>query len=254
MRLVVQALQHFLDRGVVKIKADITWDGISYWTMQTSADALYKTLPHINQSTYINGQTNELPQEIMPLAIMFVEENEHGFIEHMHITVAALFRAFALIMQDKAGKIIILPSTLKQTVAQINVLSIHEKVLIEQANLVKRPFANHIECTRNHLNGIGFLRIKVSHIITAKNSAVGEKRTQTGHLAETGKGSGQSSAAFRSETSIGMKHAHTSGTHIGMRVKEIETHTQSVFRHNGIGIQQQDIFARAFPDGKIVGA
>ena len=50
------------------------------------------------------------------MAVMFPEKDQHGLIEHMHITEITLLGGSAFIVNDGIRKIPILPLTLQQTV------------------------------------------------------------------------------------------------------------------------------------------
>ena len=190
----------------------------------------------------------------MAWAIMLVEENEHGLVEHVHIAETALHRTFSLVMQDGAGQVIVFPSSLQQTVAEVYVLAIHEKVLVEQSYLVERLSPHHVEGTGNHLDGIGLIRIEIAHVIAAKKAAFGKKRPQSRHLAEAREGCGQSPAALGGKAAIRIEHAHPHGTHRGTGIQKIQTAAQGVLSHQRVGIEQQHILARALAYRLVVGA
>ena len=61
---------------------------------------------------------------------MLAEEDEHGIIEDVNISEARLLRTLALVMQDAHGEIPVLKATFQQSIAEVDILAIHKKVLV----------------------------------------------------------------------------------------------------------------------------
>ena len=68
------------------------------------------------------------------MTIVLAEKDEHGFIEHMHITERRLLGAFSFIMKDMLRHIPVMITTLQQTVTQVDILSIHKEILIKDSD------------------------------------------------------------------------------------------------------------------------
>ena len=61
---------------------------------------------------------------------MLAEEDEHGIIEDVNISEARLLRTLALVMQDAYGEIPVLKATFQQSIAEVDILTIHKEVFV----------------------------------------------------------------------------------------------------------------------------
>ena len=69
---------------------------------------------------------------------MFTGEDDHRVVKHENIVQAALFRAFAFIMNDpRFGEIVVLITCLGDAVRKVDIFAIHKELLIEQAGFIK---------------------------------------------------------------------------------------------------------------------
>ena len=83
-----------------------------------------------NGSTGIDGSPDRETQEQRHTRIMLAEEDEHRLIEDMHIAETGFLRALSLIMQDIQRQKIVVITALQHTIGKVDILSIHEEILI----------------------------------------------------------------------------------------------------------------------------
>ena len=61
---------------------------------------------------------------------MLAEEDEHGIIEDVNISETRLLRTLALVMQDAYRQIPVLKAAFQQSIAEVDILTIHKEVLV----------------------------------------------------------------------------------------------------------------------------
>ena len=110
---------------------------------------------------------------------MLLKEYQHGLIEYMHITVIRLLRRFALIMDDGVRQIPVLPPTLQQTIREIDILTIHKEIFVEQPDSLQCLMAQQAERPAHHLN---LARLVNPSIFRAATQGVGTARRDSGAL------------------------------------------------------------------------
>ena len=100
----------------------------------------------------------------------------------------------ALIVQDGRGDIPVLIPSLAQAVTKVDILAIHEEVLVEESYAVECLTPQHAEGSADDIDAHGLIPRQEAEIVAAKASALGKARAQAGHLVERGHGGGQTAA------------------------------------------------------------
>ena len=139
---------------------------------------------------------------------MLLEEDEHSLIEDVYILERRLLRALTLVMKDLDRQVPIMVSPLEQSVRQVDILAIHEKILIEQPHLVDGRTAQHAVSATHHLDLSRFVPRQITHVITSEPPALGEMLAQSGHLVERGHGGRQTTSRLKGPRAISLHHAH----------------------------------------------
>ena len=132
----------------------------------------------------VDGQANGELGEKLVMGIMFSQENEHRLVEDAHITQRLGFGAFALIMNDAQGQIIVVPAGKGHAVGEVYVLAIHEELLVEQAAAVERGTPQQHESSRKHIDAIYLIFVEITQMIAPETRAAGKYLGQPENLAE----------------------------------------------------------------------
>ena len=186
---------------------------------------------------------------------MLFGENLHSAIKHEHIVDAGFLCAFALIVDNAGfGEIIVFIATLRDAIRQVDVLAIHEKGLVKQADLVHRFLAHEHKGTSQNLHFVGFVVGEMAHVIPCKTLAMREEFGQAEHLVERRLRRRQTAFGFRQKLSLAVYHLHAEATRLRVTIHESEAFAESVVFNYRVGIQQEHILPRGNPDGLVVGA
>lgn len=93
-----------------------------------------------------DGTSYRYGQRPAVMAIVLAEEDVHRFVEYLDVAICVLACAFALVVEYACGDVIVAVTGLQQSVGEVDVLAVHEKVLIEQSYLVEEGAAYEHEC------------------------------------------------------------------------------------------------------------
>ena len=121
------------------------------------------------------------------MAIVLSEEDEHRFVEVVNVAIAVLLGAFSLVMENRRGDIAVLLSCLEQAIGKVDVLAIHEKVLVEQSALLEGGTAKEHECTADDFDRVLLFLVKILHIVSSEDTTSREKSAKSRHLAKSHK-------------------------------------------------------------------
>ena len=163
---------------------------------------------------------------------MLTEEDEHGLIEDVDIAEVSLPGRPAFEMSDLIRQVPVLPATLEQTVRQVDVLTVHKEVLVEQPHLIDGLTTQEAKGTADDVDTSGLVPRQMTHIITLREAE---------HLQSSHPRRGQSAARLWSEGSVFIMHHHTCPTRFGMSVHEVKHSTKRWFLDDGVWIKQQHI-------------
>ncbi len=144
-------------------------------------------------------------------------------------------------------------AALEHTVRKVNVLAIHEEILVEQAHLIQSLAAQHAVGTAHYLNLAGFIPRQIAHVVFSEKAVVRPSVAEAQHLEERYHRRRQSPSALHGTPSLCPEHPHAHGTRILMDIHEVDARLQRILTHDGIRIEQQYILAPTLPDGDVVG-
>jgi type IV secretory pathway protease TraF len=94
-----------------------------------------KDIYQCQHGTEIYGHLHRESEEETLMTIVLAEEDQHGLIENVDIAIVGLPSGSALIVDNRTRQIPVLPTSLQESVREIDVFSVHEKVLVEETNL-----------------------------------------------------------------------------------------------------------------------
>lgn len=157
----------------------------------------------------------------------------------MNIAEARLLSTFTFVMQDIYRQIIVLITTLQDTVRKINILTIHEEILIQQPHLLQGFTTYHTESTAHNLYLCRLIPWKITHVIMTETAMLRKPAAQPHHLIESHHRRRQSSPTLRSWFAIGSQHPYTQSTGIRMRTHKTDSILENMLADNGIRIQQR---------------
>ena len=198
----------------------------------------------------LDGQAQQKTQ----VAVVFAKEDEHGLVEDVDIAIGLALRALALVVEDAAGQVPVFVAPLEHAVAEVDVLAIHEEVLVEQSDLVERLSPQEAVGAADDLDGVGLVPRQIAHVVSAQPSAVGEALAEPRDLVEGGERRGQSASRLLGVAAVRAQHPHSRGSRLRMGVHEGDGLADGLLADDGVGIEQQHILRLARPDGEVVGA
>ena len=115
---------------------------------QAHIQHLYQGYQRTEIDSHLDGQCDQQTE----VTIVLTEENQHGLIENVDITETGLLRRLALVMNDTARHIPVLVTCLQDSVLQVDILAIHEEILVQETNLIECLTTQHHESATHHLN------------------------------------------------------------------------------------------------------
>ena len=157
-------------------------------------------------------------------------------------------------MQYARGHIPVLKSAFYESERQVDVLTIHEEILVERTHLVYSRASEHAESAAHHLYPFRSVPRQITHIIMCEASALGKTRAQTRHLVETRHWRRYAPSRLHSVGTVTLSHPHPHSSRSRMFIHEVYHVRYGVFADNGVRVEQQHIFSAASSDGKIVRA
>ena len=155
---------------------------------------------------------------------MLLGKLDHGFVKHKHIVYTTFFGAFTFVMNDFGfRKIVVFITTQYQSITQINVFAIHEKILVQQTNLIQgRLTQPHIR-TRQHINGVDLMLVQITAMVFAEYFTRREKGGQTKYFIKSHFGCRQTAFTFRKKIPLSIHHIHTQTATFGTNIHKSYT-------------------------------
>ena len=181
----------------------------------------------------IDGHANRNAQPEDHRAIMLPEEDEHRLVEHMHVAERRFLGTLAFVVNNPDGHIPVLISPLQYAIREVDILTIHEEILIQQPHLVEHASAYHHERSAHHLYPSRLIPRKVTHVVMAESRMPGITPAQPRHLVECRHRRRQSASRLIGFLTVDLQHLHSCGTSLGVFVHE----------GNDIGQHLRDIIA-----------
>ncbi len=105
--------------------------------MKRDTKLIPDTKADVKECADVNSKPNEKAKQTVATTVVLVEEYKHSVVENMHIAKATLDSALPFIVQYRLWKIPVLPPSPQESVAKVDVLAIHEKVLVEMTNRIE---------------------------------------------------------------------------------------------------------------------
>ena len=184
---------------------------------------------------------------------LLVDKNRHGSalaIENFQRRSPATLAAEV----DDRGRrhVIELPAGSVEAIAPVDVLAVHEVVLVEQADLVHGGLSHHHAGTRQHLDLGRLLGVEMGQMVAGNERVLGKEAAQARHLAEGRQWRGKAAAAVELQGAVWIEDFAAAGPGFRVLVQERDHRVQRVSAHDGIGVDQQRVFAGHLPQGHVV--
>ena len=96
---------------------------------------------------------------------MLDKEDDHRLIEHVGMAEAGLDGATALEVYNVERQVPVLITVMQQLIRQVDILAIHEVVLIEQPYLLEGRMTQKVESTADHLYATGLVPRQPTHVV-----------------------------------------------------------------------------------------
>src|SRR5690606_29130150 len=93
-------------------------------------------------------------------------------------------------------------------IAEVDVLAVHEEILVQQAHLVERSFPQEHAGAGKDLDRGGLVLRKMAQMVAAEKLALREQTSKADDLEEGYLWRGQSALRFRQETARSVDHLH----------------------------------------------
>ena len=185
---------------------------------------------------------------------MLLGENLHSAVEHEHVIHTGFLGALALVVDNaRLREIVVLIAALRDAIRQVDVLTVHEKSLVQKANFVQSLAPHEHECTRQNFHLVGLVIGKMAHVIPRETLAVREKLAQAEHLIKRRCWRRQTALRLRQELSLAINHLHTKTTRVRVAIHKGDTFAEGVVLDNSIGVQQEHILPCRYADSLVVG-
>ena len=144
-----------------------------------------------------------------------------------------------------SGKVVVVVPCLCDPVGEINILSIHEKGLIEQSGLLQGLLPQEHKCTCQHIHLVGMLSLsRYPRWYFPNRPGLWEKGRESEHLVKGDHGGGEGALGFGKKVSLSIDHFYPQGSGIGVWIHKFDATQEGILFHHRIGIQQQHIPAR----------
>ena len=181
-------------------------------------------------------------------------KEQHGAVEDHHVVEASLFGRFPLVVDDAgAGEVMVLPTTFHEPPTQIDVLTVHEELLVEQAHLIQGLLPHPHERPRQDVHGGRFCLPDVPCVIRVERLRCRGQTVHPRHAAKRRPRRGKSALGFGQETTRPIVHRNAHAAQFGVAVRMREAGFERVFSNDSVGIQQDHMPPGAGPNGLVVG-
>ena len=152
-----------------------------------------------------------------------------------------------------AGEVVIFVAALFDPVAQINVFSVHEKLLVQQTDLTQYRTAHPHEGPAEHIDRVGRIGRKIAEVIATKSFAFGKNSGQPEGFTKSHPRTREAPFTFGQESAGTIDHPNTQATGFGVFFHKIETVAKGIFPNHRIGVEQQHVAPLRKPDRLIIG-
>ena len=135
------------------------------WLAAGWQNALDETFSHRKSSPDDNAQFDNRVEDDVETREMLAVEDEHRVIENPHVAHRVLVRALALVMHHRRRQEPVLVASLDDAVTQVNVLAVHEEILVKTAQLLQHGGAAQHIGARQDVDALRLLVTQVAQVI-----------------------------------------------------------------------------------------
>ena len=146
------------------------------------------------------------------------------------------------------------PARPAHAVAPVEVLPVHEVVLVEPPHLLQDAAAHDHARARQGVDLVGLLRVQVGEVVAREAAAAGEEAAEACELPERRRGRGEAAPAVELQAAVGVEDPAPRGARLGVLVHELHQGAEGVGAHDGVGVEEQDVPPLHPPEGDVVGA
>ena len=231
--------------------------GINQGEIQQGQQYLAKNPLHGGQSG--TEPYRRIDRDIENLGIvgreMLPRENLHRLVKDIDVVQTPLLRALPLVVDDaRLREVVVLVAALQDPVRQVDVLAVHEIVLIQKPHLVEHRPTHHHEGAAEDLHLVGLVLADVRGVVGPEFLRFREEFRETEELVERRRRVWDAALRLGEETALSIDHLHAEAAAIGGLVHETDALLERVFLHEGIRVEQQHIFAGGDADSLVVGS
>src|SRR5271157_5116579 len=150
--------------------------------------------------------------------------------------------------------VVYFPSAFLHAITQVEVLAVHEKLLIKSSGTFEYVAPHKQERPADRVDFIRFIRIKIGKVVPGKHRGMGKKRSEADHLRQRHPRRGITPATGKLQRTIRIEDFTSAQSNVAMLVEEAHHHGNCVFLYDRIGIEEQQILSRGLPHGTIIGS
>ena len=150
------------------------------------------------------------------------------------------------------GHVVDLPAGRMDAIAPVDVVPVHEVVLVHHSHLIHGFFAHHHAGSGKDLDLADLLRIQVGHVVVPEARMVGKEAAQSRHLAEGCQRRGETAPAVQLEGAVRVENLTAGGSRFRMGIHEIDQGAQRVLADEGVGVEQHDVATGRLFEGDVV--
>ncbi len=184
---------------------------------------------------------------------MLGSEQQHGTVEHQHVVQAAFFGAFPFVVDDAGrGEVVVPPASLDQTPAQVDVLTVHEELLVQQTHIVQGLLPHPHEGPRKDVDFCGLVFCDMPGVISIPLGRPRGQMMQPCHPTKRCPWSGHPALGLRQKLTSPVVHGHPHAPHFRVRLHVRKALHKRVLTDHRVGVQQQDMVPFGLPNGLVV--
>ena len=145
------------------------------------------------------------------------------------------------------------PARPRRPIAPINIFRVHEKTLIQPADLRKRFAPNHQDRANHVVNRKIVARVPLAHAIRPFDARSRQERVRK-LVAQHGERPARKQIAGRLPRAVRVQQARSGDADRRMRIHERHHLPERVLLQHGVAVQQQQITAFRLPQRLIIGS
>ena len=219
----------------------------------TALGPLEQALECRHRSPHQHTQLHDGVEHHAHARIVLAVEDEHGLIKDPHVAHRVFLGALALVVDDFHRQKPVFVACQHHPVGEVDVLAVHEKVLVEAAHLLQQGRAAQHEGTGQDVDAVWLSVVEVAEVIAREPPRARKQRRQPENLAERHPGRGEGALALGQEHAVAVDHAHPDGAATFVAAHPLDALLDARAADDGVGVEDEGEEAGGPHDGLIVG-